>query len=340
MEWRRPRRSRFWLLLLLLLVAQQVFRLQSSPPAAVEAAEAVPRHCRLSGPDAAAARRKLCRGLAMRNTTRIFLYGDSLIGQVGLALGVAHEGGGALAVAALRQAVEALLPNLEGVECQRWQHFAKTTFPIIGCEDRSVELVWMGQFTDPTCVASELYGKGELFRPPVETDLLLILQGAHHRMEKEDHVRVYTDFLRRVGSEVAGKFPGKVLWIEPFVQHFQRGIWVDDLGAVGGASSPEALQKAVRFNTGGPELQGCWSSDGIDDSMQLLRASLAREAAAAVPGVSVVPVYDTLKPLADCHQKQNDCTHYVFETYNVVWKTIGEVLGLSSFPASPLALKR
>ena len=103
--------SRFWLLLLLLLVAQQVFRLQASPPAAVEAAEAVPRHCRLSGPDAAPARRKLCRGLAMRNTTRIFLY-DSLIGQVGLALGVAHQGGGALAVAALRQAVEALLPNL------------------------------------------------------------------------------------------------------------------------------------------------------------------------------------------------------------------------------------
>ena len=326
MQWPTPRYRELLLLLLLALSLLQAFRLLAEPAGPPVAAPApAPRHCRLSGPDATAARRQLCRALGMRNTTRIFLYGDSLIGQVGLALGVAQGN---------------TFVNLDGVECKRWQHFAKTTFPIIGCEDRSVELVWMGQFTDPTCVARELYGKGELFRPPVETDLLLILQGAHHRMEKEDHVRVYTDFLRSVGSEVAGKFPGKVLWIEPFVQHFQRGIWVDDLGAVGGASSPEALQKAVRFNTGGPELQGCWSSDGIDDSMQLLRASLAREAAAAVPGVSVVPVYDTLKPLADCHQKQNDCTHYVFETYNVVWKTIGEVLGLSSFPASPLALKR
>jgi len=184
----------------------------------------------------------------------------------------------------------------------------------------------LGQFTDPSCVAAELY-EGSANLRPEKSDVLVMLHGAHHRMHTKAHVELFEAFVGAVADKVAAKFPGRVLWVEPFVQHFRRGNWVDDT-LPGSHPTPAAIKRAALDNTGGPEPQGCWSLDDVDDSMQRLKAALVREAAASVPGVRVVPVYHTLEPLADCHASPLDCTHYLNPTYFLVWKTIAAVMAL------------
>lgn len=244
-------------------------------------AAAAGQDCGLSAVATKTARAQLCRGLAMQNTTRIFLYGDSLIGQMGLSL-------------AMRDARHTTLTtwsDLNATACKRFQYL-RTARPFVGCRHQ-VDLVHLGQFTDPSCVAAELY-EGSANLRPEKNDVLVILQGAHHRMHTEAHIEFYADFVRAIPS-VAAKFPGRVVWVEPFVQHFRRGIWIDDAGSIGGPgingpALADSIQNALLDNTGGPEPQACWRLDGVDDSMQLLRASLVRETAASLPNTQLVPV--------------------------------------------------
>ena len=154
--------------------------------------------CGLS--ESAVAQNAFCRQLRLQNTTRLLLYGDSLIGLMGYTL---REPNGSV-------------DDLHAKACHTLTYY-KALRVCAG-----LPAVWLAQHWNPTCAERVLYH--DLQPPPRSSDMLVVLHGAHSPVNPES-LPAFRRFATGVTREVLAPFPGPVYVFEPLPQHFLHGAY-------------------------------------------------------------------------------------------------------------------
>jgi len=225
------------------------------------------------------------------NLMRIFLLGDSLIGQMcrdTKFCGRADDG--TLDMVDLK-------PNYTSQS--NWPYFRMhhlNGFP-------QIKIFHLGQYGgNVTTFEKELFWT---FKPR-SFDILIILFGAHIH----SHF-LFEDFITRAYNRLAMPFPGKVFWFEPFPQHFQRGAF--DLKI-------ESTTKHL----------DCFPLTPERNATQFWKASTVKSIVKETSKIKFVPTYDLLAKFDRCHKEvqflqkngNRDCTHYSSVAYTHVWRQL------------------
>lgn len=143
------------------------------------------------------------------------------------------------------------------------------------------------------------------FKPKVY-DILILLFGAHFHTQSK-----LEDFISKMYTRVALAFPGRVFWLEPFPQHFFLGKYDRD------------VEKTTSHID-------CFSLTPKRNESQFWRVETVRRIVMETPRIKNIRSYDILAPLHNCHkgvkylQKNGnrDCTHYDKVAYSHVWREI------------------
>jgi len=261
----------------------------------VAAATAAP--VRANGTDFLA---QLCEFSRRRSLRRLFLYGDSIVGQMCTATRLCD-----------RRLPARSLNQTHG--CFRREHamFYYRVLPLNLHHCGGPIALHMSHTVSPRCDARELYRRWT----PTANDVLVVQLGAHFAASPGDLDRLRVES-GEVATHMATAFPGTVFWIDPFPQHFEHGDWMTQ-------------------NDSAPTSR-CFPMDPSRHAHQFGRVEVVRGVVRGLrsrkEAVRHVPVYEILSPRWQDHPGNilghTDCTHYGRVSNELVWKALiaaGEV---------------
>lgn len=227
--------------------------------------------------------------------TRIFLVGDSLIGQLCRdSKFCSRKSDGTLDMVDLK-------PN--HTHPSNWSYLR--AHKLRGVPE--INIYHFGQYGGNVYVfEKEIYWTYK----PREFDLLVVLFGAHFHTK-----RTLEEFVLKSYQRLAVPFPGRVLWLEPFPQHFSKGIY----------------DKSVEDTT--PHID-CYPMSSERNQSQFWKVETIRSIVNETQRITLVPTYDLLASFHNCHKEvrflqkngNRDCTHYNNIAYSHVWRQISYAL--------------
>ena len=240
----------------------------------------------------------LCEFSRRRSLRRLFLYGDSIVGQMCTATRLCDR----------RQPARSL-NQTHG--CFRREHamFYYRVLPLNLHHCGGPIALHMSHTVSPRCDARELYRRWT----PTANDVLVVQLGAHFAASPGDLDRLRVES-GEVATHMAAAFPGTVFWIDPFPQHFEHGDW--------------------RSQNDSAPTSRCFPMDPSRHAHQFGRVEVVRDIVRGLrsrkEAVRHVPVYEILSPRWQDHpgsvrvgqRTKTDCTHFGRASYERVWEAL------------------
>ena len=283
----------------------------------------------------------LCRCLTQRNQSgRIFLLGDShLNGMWGSLLGREKQ---VLIPAHLRNNAEVSSSILTTQQCtqnssfpwwwlrerqldrsqDRWPGaFSQSELPCRTAAHRPLYIRYTGVRENIACLATILFDAYPY--PPTSGDVLLIQLGVHF---SNDLISMKTSFLALL-DQVVRRFPGLVLWMEPFPQHFAHGPYQHGIRL-----RDRSVEDSMVVNISGniSIRRECYPLSSVGASIFENRSALLHELVAqrdpSILNLRVVPTFELLRDRWRDHPLGTaDCTHYTIQALEHVWRSVVNV---------------
>lgn len=212
---------------------------------------------------------------------RIFLLGDSIIGQICREL------------MCVPNVMKVMQPKV-AVPKATWYLLREQAIKSSQGElAKAYHLAYFGR--NVSVFSNELY-KGY---HPSPADIMIILVGAHFH-----HEEPFRHFVKGLYREVALPFPGAVYWIEPLPEHWKRGRF---------SSPPPPLSDCFPWTQEGNMTQ-LWRKQTIRD---IVRESANVTVVQAYD--SLAPLWNCHKHTSLTKKLEyRDCTHYLKDAYAIV----------------------
>lgn len=222
--------------------------------------------------------------LNVSRESRIFLLGDSLIGQLCRESGFCK---------AYNNTMFGRVMSAQHTNPALWYKLAEYKLNSVF----SNPVYYLSHFR----VENVKLFKDELFKTykPTEGDILIIQFAAHFQSTEKE---VYDKWVKMTYNDIVLAFQGRVFWFEPMPQHFSGGIWTptDKIATT------------------------CNKIDNAKNQTQYWRVEIMRRHVLETDNIRVIPIYHMLAPMWNCHRsvddgKHCDCTHYSNNVYTHVW---------------------